>query len=223
MESIRNSVRVDCDGSALIPIDGPHDIVTTMGVECLTRGRDYVFEGPNAVDILSKLFDDGKAGAMNVGYRQYQQLLSEHAGSFPPVCNFLFDHPDAVAPTKKRASDEGYDLTVIEMVKVRSQLTRVYDTGIIVEPPPGYYTEIVARSSLTKFGLVVSNGVGIIDSNYRGHLLISLTKIDPELPEPELPFRCAQLLLKKSTHFVWAHAPNLCATERGEGGFGSSG
>ena len=131
---------------------------------------------------------------------------------------------DAVIPTKAHPSDTGYDLTLIRMSKDMSrcgQTIIMYDTGIAVCPPDGYYTEVVPRSSLSKTGYMLANSVGIIDSTYRGSIKIVLYG-DESLKSQELPFRGFQLILRKLEEAETVEVDDLDSTVRGEGGFGST-
>jgi dUTP pyrophosphatase len=116
----------------------------------------------------------------------------------------------------------GFDLTAISVVKKLTEKTTLYDTGLVVKPPAGYYTEILPRSSLSKTGYVLANSVGIIDPDYRGTLMIALTKVDDSMPDLELPFMKCQLVLRKCSYFNMIEAEELDDTTRGAGGFGST-
>ena len=98
----------------------------------------------------------------------------------------------------------------------------MYDTGITCCPPPGYYTEIVARSSIVKTGYILTNGIGIIDPSYRGTLRICLTKVDDTKPDITVPFRLAQLIVRKIENIDIIKVQELSETDRGDGGFGST-
>jgi len=135
---------------------------------------------------------------------------------------FVKDDPNAVVPIKGTTDSVGYDLTAISVYKQLSKNTALYDTGIKVQPPKGYYTEIVPRSSLTKTGYCLSNSIGIIDSDYTGRLLIALTRIDDSFPELTLPFTRCQLILRKHEDCNLRQVQDLNNTVRGEGGFGST-
>jgi dUTP pyrophosphatase len=107
--------------------------------------------------------------------------------------------PDAVIPTKAHPSDTGYDLTLIRVSKDMSrggQTIIMFDTGIAVCPPDGYYTEVVPRSSLSKTGYMLANSVGIIDQSYRGSIKVVLTG-DETLHYLQPPFKGFQLILRK--------------------------
>lgn len=135
--------------------------------------------------------------------------------------------PRAVLPSSATPGDVGYDLTAISLVKeVVQGYTYMYDTGICIEVPPGYYTEIVPRSSIVKTGFMLSNGVGIIDPHYRGSLKICLTRVVKDeclyLAPPTVPFVLCQLLVKKAEYAMFNQVDELSETVRGAGGFGST-
>ena len=77
----------------------------------------------------------------------------------------------------------------------------MYDTGLIVAPDFGYYTKIVPRSSIIKYGYILTNSTCIIDPSYRGTLKICLTKVDDSLPNIKLPCKIAQLIIDRSIHY----------------------
>ena len=130
----------------------------------------------------------------------------------------------AIIPTKASYSDVGYDLTIIKEHKVLNSCTTLYDTGIKLNIPNGYYVEIAPRSSISKSGYMLANGVGIIDQSYRGNLLVALIKINKESPDLELPWKCCQLIVKKQIYAnLELSLDNLNVTKRGDGGFGSTG
>ena len=134
---------------------------------------------------------------------------------------------NAVIPTKAHPSDTGYDVTLIRVSKDMSipgseQKIIMYDTGIAVCPPDGYYTEVVPRSSLTKTGYMLANSVGIIDSSYRGSIKVVVSG-DNSLDDLTLPFKGFQLILLKLEEAYVVEVDDLDATVRGDGGFGSSG
>ena len=117
------------------------------------------------------------------------------------IVNFIRMDNEAIVPTRAYDSDIGYDLTAIYMWKKIGKNTTIYDTGIAVQPPPGYYIEIIPRSSLSKTGYMLSNSIGIIDPDYTGSLKIAVTRIDESLPELKCPFTRFQLILRKAEHF----------------------
>ena len=84
---------------------------------------------------------------------------------------------NAVIPSKSGENEVGYDLTAIEFEKLILDNVYLFNTGIKVEPPQGFYVEIVPRSSIIKSGFMLANNTGIIDPTYRGNLKIALLKM----------------------------------------------
>jgi deoxyuridine 5'-triphosphate nucleotidohydrolase len=144
--------------------------------------------------------------------------------TFNPTIKVVKTHPDAVIPSKAFEEDVGLDLTIISKIKDFNSKTTLYDTGIKIEVEEGYYTEIVPRSSISKFGYILANNVGIIDNNYRGNLMIALTKICDDAADIQLPFKCCQLIIRKQIfpNIYELEVNDLSSTQRNEGGFGST-
>ena len=138
--------------------------------------------------------------------------------------------PAGVAPYKKRISDSGYDLTIIKKVEtidgVKIDETigaiEIYDTGIKVQPCSGWSFDLVARSSLWKQGRLLVNGIGIIDSQFRGSVTPVMWKFDSNAGDLQLPARLVQLVPRLFVHCDFVEA-ELDETERNTQGFGSSG
>ena len=147
-----------------------------------------------------------------------------YKANYKPYIKVFKSHDDAVIPAKAFEEDAGYDLTIINKIKDFNSKTSLYDTGIKIEVEEGYYTEIVPRSSISKFGYILANNVGIIDNHYRGNLMIALTKIADDAPEIVFPFKCCQLIIRKqiSANLYEIKDETLTTTLRNEGGFGST-
>jgi deoxyuridine 5'-triphosphate nucleotidohydrolase len=143
---------------------------------------------------------------------------------FPEIlrCGIRRVRDDAVLPSKPNLSDVGYDLTILERVQIFNKRTALYDTGLVISPPVGYYAEIVPRSSISKSGYMLANGTGIIDPSYRGHLMIALTKVVGDAPDIILPWKCCQLIFRPQYQVMFDTIVVDDDTKRGEGGFGSS-
>lgn len=77
----------------------------------------------------------------------------------------------AVVPSKAHKDDSGFDLTFITIKKVVGDVI-YFGTGIAVQPEPGYYFDVVPRSSISKWPLSMANSVGIIDRDYTGEIII---------------------------------------------------
>lgn len=140
------------------------------------------------------------------------------------MLQFKITNPEATIPKKAGKDEVGYDITALSCDKIMNNKTYMYDTGLQVKPPAGYYLEIVPRSSIVKTGYILSNSVGIIDPTYRGNLKIVLTKVDDSVPNLRLPFTKCQLILKKlhEAEIVDIGDAEWDDTERGDGGFGST-
>ena len=123
---------------------------------------------------------------------------------------------NAIVPKK---SHIGWDLTAISVVKKFGKNSVMYDTGIACCPPLGYYTEIVAKSLIVEGGYILTNG--IIDPSYCGTLRICLTKVDDTKPDIKVPFRLAQLIVRRIENIDIIKVQELSEIDRGDGGFGS--
>lgn len=131
--------------------------------------------------------------------------------------------PSAALPKKAIASDAGYDLTLIRLAQQKGSLY-MYDTGVSVCPPPGFYLDMVPRSSIIKSGYMLANSVGVIDPAYRGSIKVPLIKIDPDAPDLELPQRLVQLIPRRVHNLEVTELSGWTQqTQRGEAGFGSTG
>ena len=134
--------------------------------------------------------------------------------------------PGAVAPQRATAGSAGYDLSAAigAPVTVAPGETARIPTGIAIQLEPGYVALIFGRSGLgIKHGVVPANAVGVIDSDYRGELVVGLTcqHREPYVVQPGE--RIAQLLLLPVVTPPAEEAEELEETARGAGGFGSTG
>lgn len=131
-------------------------------------------------------------------------------------------HPDAVEPKQAKKGDAGFDMTAT-WVKRINLFKYQYGTGIAMEIPEGYEGEIRPRSSVHKTGMILSNSPGTIDSGYRGEIMAVFWKI-PFFGKPYRPGdRIMQILIKPVPKVKFVEAEKLSETERGTGGYGSSG
>jgi|TARA_Y100000287_G_C14109010_1_gene299084 dUTP pyrophosphatase len=133
---------------------------------------------------------------------------------------------NAEAPTQGTKSAAGWDLRALEKTTVSKGNSTKIRTGLAVAIPDGWEGQIRSRSSLGAKGMIMPNGVGTIDSDYRGELMVLATWIgEGDSIVLEKGERIAQLLIAPVpvTSFTEVSFENLSKTERGEGGFGSSG
>lgn len=131
---------------------------------------------------------------------------------------------DATIPTQGTPGSAGYDLYAAQGAEVPSGETVSIDTGLAMAIPDGYFGAIFARSGLSKNeGLRPCNCVGVVDSSYRGSVIVALhndSKFDRVVKTGE---RIAQLVILPYSEIRFFETDDLGATERGEGGFGSTG
>lgn len=132
---------------------------------------------------------------------------------------------EAVTPSRGRKGDAGYDLTSLEDVLLQPFERKLVRTGIAIELPPGHAGLVVPRSgNAINKGLSLVNTPGLIDSNYRGELKAIAINLDPAEPiEIHQGDRIAQLVIIKVDDADFIEAETLSDTDRGSGGFGSSG
>ena len=117
-----------------------------------------------------------------------------------------------------------YALTGGETVRFKPGETKMIHTGIAVEIPEGYAGLVYARSGIaTKRGLAPANKVGVIDSDYRGEVMVSLHNHSNEEQEIADGERIAQLVIAPFLAAEFTECDELTDTQRGEGGFGSTG
>lgn len=136
---------------------------------------------------------------------------------------FIKTRPDAIIPTKAYPNDTGFDLTILDKFKeINDCAVTLFDTGIIVIPPEGFYTELVARSSIIKTGYILANGIGILDAGYRASIKVPLMRLCERPGEIKLPNKIVQLVIRRLHEFEFEEVTFFNDTERGEGGFGSS-
>lgn len=111
-----------------------------------------------------------------------------------------------------------------EPMPVRPLERFMVPTGLAFEIPEGYEMQIRARSGLSiKHGITMVNGVGTIDADYRGELSILMVNLSQRAFVIEPDMRIAQLLVQKYEKISWQLTDKLSETDRGEGGFGSTG
>lgn len=146
--------------------------------------------------------------------------------------------PEAVMPKKAHSTDAGYDLVAVSR-SVDESGAVVYGTGLAMEIPEGYVGLVFPRSSIAKKDLVLSNCVGVIDSGFRGEVMAKFkpslsVSHTPDIPEwsfvsmkckeiYEVGDRIAQLVIMKLPDVFMVESEELSESERGEGGYGSSG
>ena len=132
--------------------------------------------------------------------------------------------PDAKIPKAAMAGDVAFDLYSTIDYELRPGERFAVPTGIAVEIPSGYEGQVRPRSGLAlKEGVTVLNTPGTIDSGYRGEVNIIMVNHNSESFKITKGMRICQLAIRPVTDVEFVEVDELSDTERGEGGFGSTG
>lgn len=142
-----------------------------------------------------------------------------------PVLKVRRISENAVIPTRGSKDCAGFDLYCTSSSMIEPRQTVKISTGIQMEIPDGYVGLLFARSGIAiKKGLRPANAVGVIDSDYRGEIIVALYNDSNTTQYVTLGDRVAQLVLVRYfAPSIEEVVEELSETERGEGGFGSSG
>lgn len=140
----------------------------------------------------------------------------------------VFD--EKLTPVRASEGAAGFDLKAAEDVEVPISGTRILvKTGVYVAIPKGYVGLLIPRSSLSKKGIILTNSVGVIDSDYRGEVLASIS-VKPDMTEMPVATvkldkyeRFVQLVVVPYYMQALRKVDVLPPSERAEGGFGSTG
>lgn len=130
-------------------------------------------------------------------------------------------HPEAKVPTRAYEHDAGLDLTSVETHTLKPGEGKIFKTGIAIALDPGYVGLVWDRSSMGKKGIKTLGGV--IDSGYRGEVGVILWNISQDTHTINAGERIAQLLVQAVATPQTKEVTILGSTDRGTGGFGSSG
>ncbi len=146
----------------------------------------------------------------------------------------------AVLPTKAHASDAGFDLVATSR-EIDEYGNVVYGTGLAFEIPEGYVGKLYPRSSICKYDMVLSNSTGIIDAGFRGEVKAKFRPVQmfdefcDKLKDHGVTYsaknceiyavgdRIGQLIIEKLEPIQLEEADTLSETDRGAGGYGSTG
>ena len=144
-----------------------------------------------------------------------------------PVIRFRRTTPDAVTPTYAHDGDAGMDLCATRDVTLRPGESAMVGSGIAIQLPRGFAGFVHARSGLGSKGLVIKHSTGVIDSGYRDEIKLVLFNNNPITSDRTFHVRkgdrVAQLVIQHVACATMVEAESLEDTERGTGGFGSSG
>lgn len=133
----------------------------------------------------------------------------------------------ATAPFRKRETDSGFDLTALSCKEYeKNPEILIYDTGVNVQLPEGYELQLRPRSSIRDYDLILANSPCTVDEEYRGRILVCFRKIpraDGSIRAYAVGERICQAILAYRSPCEWERVENLSETDRGSGGFGSTG
>ena len=133
-------------------------------------------------------------------------------------------HPDAVLPAYAHPSDAGMDLKSVADVVIPRGGRALVPTGLVVLLPPGYEAQVRPRSGLAlKHGVTVLNSPGTVDSGYRGEIGVILANFGAADFAVKTGDKIAQLVIAPVTQPQVEEADVVDETDRGVGGFGSTG
>ena len=131
--------------------------------------------------------------------------------------------PNAVVPSYSKVGDAGMDLTITN-IKENTSFSITYGFGIAMEIPKGYVGLVFPRSSVRNQDLILSNCVGVIDSGYRGELQATFKKTQGlDSISYNVGERGAQIIILPYPQINMVESDELSETDRGAGGFGSTG
>jgi dUTP pyrophosphatase len=135
-------------------------------------------------------------------------------------------HEAAIVPKYSKPGDAGLDLTAVSVSFEKNYVS--YKTGLAVEIPEGFVGLLFPRSSNSKMDLILTNSVGVIDSGYRGEIefrykLVGNGSTPSIVGTYDTGDRIGQLIILPYPQIELEEVSELSSTERGDGGFGSSG
>jgi dUTP pyrophosphatase len=133
-------------------------------------------------------------------------------------------HPKAIVPKLATNGSACFDLYSCEDFVLSNGYFHMAKTGIIMEIPEGYHVEVCSRSGMARKGIIIPNSPGIVDSDYRGEAMVMLYGLFMKNREIfQVGSRIAQCKLVRNVPTQFQVVSKLSETERGSGGFGSTG
>ena len=133
-------------------------------------------------------------------------------------------HPDAILPAYAHSSDAGMDVRSVEELTIPAGERALVHTGLVMLLPPMYEAQVRPRSGLAlKNGITVLNTPGTIDSGYRGEVGVILMNHSKDAFNIRKGDKIAQLVIAPVTQPEVVETDTIDDTDRGEGGFGSTG
>ena len=128
---------------------------------------------------------------------------------------------NAVIPSYSKQGDAGLDLTATSMT-IDEYGNIVYGTGLAFEIPDGHFGLLFPRSSIAKYPIMLKNSVGVLDSNYRGEVTFKFRQMENG-DTYHVGDRIGQIIILPYPEIKFVESEELSDTERGSGGYGSTG
>lgn len=173
-------------------------------------------------DVDSGVIEDMIRDAQTTKTNYFQTLEFRYRPYIPENMYVMLDE-GAKMPVRSTGGSAGYDLSAMDNVRIEPGLTGAVDTGVHVAIPRGWVGLVLERSSLHRRGLGLANKVGVIDSDYRGPIVLMLHNYSPDGALIRYGERLAQLVIVPFADPELIEVGSLDETERGDGGFGSTG
>jgi dUTP pyrophosphatase len=127
-------------------------------------------------------------------------------------------------PSRATAGSAGYDLASAEAGMLAPSERRLFRTGLAIAVPDGYECQLRPRSGLAlRHGVTLPNTPATIDSDYRGELMVALVNLAAEPFAVTRGMRIAQMVIARVERVTFEEVAELPVTDRGKGGFGSTG
>jgi dUTP pyrophosphatase len=126
-------------------------------------------------------------------------------------------------PAQQHDSDAASDIKSSIDIILQPNKVEMIDAGFSIQLPRGFHAKILCRSSMGKKGIIIPNSPGLIDTGYTGRIRVLLLNLSGQPYEIKKGDRIAQFLIEKNIDWCWETVDQHSETDRGTGGFGSSG
>jgi dUTP pyrophosphatase len=189
-------------------------ILISLGI-MYAKHSDGFITVQNLIDFLGLLYTDAIKPWKSKVESFYETILKS---------TYFCAKVDSVVPLAKKThmTDAGTDISAIAISEELESGVTLLSTGVNIKIPQGYWGMLAPRSSIAKSGWTIANSFGVIDSSYRGELKIAVAKLTDNALPLQFPWRCAQLILIPQIQIVNNVVEQLCMTNRGSGGYGST-
>ena len=195
--------------------------------EYIERLKNYeeILSSEDGVDqnFINELNSVFKQLSNDVAQTQYQAPPTTQINPQQLIVKVKKLHENAVVPSYSKPGDAGMDLTITSVI-TNTEFDVSYGFGIAMEIPNGYVGLVFPRSSVRNQDLLLTNCVGVIDSGYRGEIQATFKKTNGlDSSKYNVGDRGAQIIILPYPQVFMVESDELSDTERGTGGFGSTG